>query len=521
MLKPLTPRVFSVALVSAFLLIASAQEKPASTGDKPKEESKDAKTPPKKDPKDPKDELVESAHSVTVNGNEIKYTATTGTIVMKEEDGKARASFFFVAYIREGVTNLSARPLTFSFNGGPGSASVWLHLGILGPRRVRMNDDGTPPPPPYSLVDNEYSLLDQTDLVFIDPISTGFSRAVPGEDPKRFHGVDGDIKSVGEFIRLYTTRYKRWLSPKFLIGESYGTTRAAGLSGHLQEALGMNLNGIMLVSAVLDFQTISFNPGNDLPYIVFLPTYTASAWYHKKLPADLQRDLQQTLKQSEQFAMNDYTVALAKGDSLTGSERTRIIQQVARFTGLSTNFVYKSKLRINIFNFAKELLRDQDKTVGRFDSRYTGLDRDGVGDTFDYDPSYAAVQGPYTAALNDYVRRELKYESDLPYEVLTGNVRPWNYGEYQNRYLNVAETLRRSITQNPHLKVMVANGYYDLATPYLATDYTFNHLILDPSLRGNITMTYYEAGHMMYSHKPSLVKLKKDLAAFIESALPK
>jgi carboxypeptidase C (cathepsin A) len=407
--------------------------------------------------------------------------------------------------------------VTFFYNGGPGASSVYVLLGSFAPMRLRTRMPHFTPPP-YEIEPNPQTLLDKTDLVFIDPVSTGYSRPAPGEDPRQFHGVQEDIRSVGEFIRVYTTRYKRWLSPKFLIGESYGTTRAAGLSGYLQDRYGLYLNGIMLVSSVLDFETLSFSPGNDLPYVLFLPTYTASAWYHKKLSPDLEKDLRQTLRQAEDFALGDYSRALTRGDSLPAAVHEAIVKQLARFTGLSTQYLEHAKLRIRISRFTKELLRDQERTIGRYDSRYTGIDKDAAGESTEYDPSYAAVVGVFTATMNDYVRTQLKYDSDLPYEILTGKVMPWNYGEYQNRYVDVAETLRQAMTQNPHLKVFVANGYYDLATPFLATRYTFDHLGLDPSLRQNVSMGYYEAGHMMYLNKPSLVQLKKDLAGFIDSA---
>jgi carboxypeptidase C (cathepsin A) len=485
-----------------------------------KEPAKAEKKEERKDPKDPRDESAETQHSITIDGVALGYTATAGTLVMKEEDGKARATFFYVAYTRTNTSDPARRPITFSFNGGPGSSSVWLHLGLLGPRRVVMNEDGTLPPPPFRLTDNEASLLDESDLVFIDPVSTGFSRPVPGEDPKRFHGVEEDVRSVGEFIRLYTTRSRRWASPKFLIGESYGTTRAAALAGHLESRYGLYLNGIMLVSSVLDFQTLSFDAGNDLPYVLFLPTLTSTAWYHKRLSSDLQADLRKALAEAEQYASGDYARALLSGNRLTEEDRARVAAQVSRLTGLDTNYVLRAHLRIDAQRFFKELLRSQGRTVGRFDSRMTGIDRDGVGETPDYDPSYSVVLGPFTASLNDYVRRELKFESDLPYEILTGNVHPWNYAHYANRYVNVGETLRQAMTHNPYLKVFVASGLYDLATPYYATRYTLEHLALDPSLMRNITTAEYEGGHMMYTVKPSLIALKKDLARFIRSAVP-
>jgi carboxypeptidase C (cathepsin A) len=486
---------------------------------KKKEEGK--KEQPKTEDKESKDNLVETTNSVTVNGVKVTYKATTGTMVMKDEEGKPHATIFFVAYTRLGKnTNLNERPITFSFNGGPGSSSVWLHLGLLGPRRVLLKDDGGLPPPPFHLVNNDYSLLDDTDLVFIDPVSTGFSRPVAGEDAKKYHGVEEDLASVGDFIRLYTTRYNRWASPKFLIGESYGTTRAAGLSGFLEDHYGIYLNGIVLVSSVLNFQTLSFSPGNDLPYILFLPSETAAAWYHKKLPPDLQADMKKALTESEQFALGDYSHALLQGSTLPASERQQIVKTLARLTGLSEEYVERSELRVRADRYFKELLRNERLIIGRYDSRRTGPDSDTVSEEPSYDPSYAAVLGPFTAALNDYVRRDLKFESDLPYEILTGKVAPWNFGPAKNRYLDVAETLRDAMIHNPFLKVFVANGTYDLATPYLATQYTFNHMELPSELRTNVSMGYYEAGHMMYVNKPSLSQLKKDLTNFIHTAVP-
>ena len=483
---------------------------------------------PKKDT--PQDNLVETQHSIVINGEEIQYTVTTGTIVLKEESTpreekeegyKPKAEIFFIAYTRNDVEDRSKRPITFSFNGGPGSSSVWLHLGLLGPRRVYNLDDGSMPPPPFKLVDNEYSLLDKTDLVFIDPVSTGYSRVVEGEVAKQYHDFKKDIESVGNFIRLYCSRYMRWVSPKFLIGESYGTTRAAGLSGYLQETHNMYLNGIMLVSSILNFSTARFTPGNDLPFILFLPSYTATAWYHKRLDEELQKDLRKTLDEVEAFAIGEYTQALMKGNSLSDEEYENIVRKLSRYSGLSEDYIRRTDLRINTFRFFKELLRDEGRTVGRLDSRFKGIDRDSAGEGIEYDPMMTEIMGTYTATFNDYVRSELKYENDLPYEILAWKVWPWSYKDAQNEFINVAETLRKAMTINHYLKVHVGNGYFDLGTPYFATEYTFNHLGLDRTLQDHVRMDYYEAGHMMYMHLPSLQKQKADLAAFIESALPK
>jgi carboxypeptidase C (cathepsin A) len=455
-----------------------------------------------------------------VNGAKLDYIATAGTLLQKDEKGKVLASIFFVAYKKVGVTDLAHRPVTFAYNGGPGSSAVWLHLGAFGPRRVALGDDGQAPPPPYHLVDNQATLLDVTDLVFIDPVSTGYSRPAPGQDPKQFHGVQEDIRSVGDFIQLYLTRFQRWGSPKFLAGESYGTTRSAGLAGYLQERHGIYLNGIVLVSAVLNFATLSPDEGNDLPYPLFLPSYAATAWYHKKLPVELQSaGLRKLLDEVEHFAQTEYTLALVKGDKATNGQRQDVASRVARYTGLPEKLVLESNLRVSPGRFRAELLRAERRSVGRYDSRYEGIETDAASGRPDYDPSYTAVQGAFTGALNQYLRSELNFESEVPYEILTGRVQPWSVGEFKGRYINVGGTLRQALTRNPSLRVFVANGYYDLATPYFATTYTFDHLGLDRSLAGHVTMGFYEAGHMMYVRQESRRQLKQDLESFYQSTL--
>lgn len=484
-------------------------------------EEKDQKSPVKS----VTDNLVETKHQITIGDKLIEYTVITGTMVLREEtadrekdfDGeKPKAEFFFVSYSQNNVDDPAKRPLTFSFNGGPGSSSVWLHLGLLGPRKVVMEFDGDMPKPPFQLADNDYSLLDQTDLVFIDPVSTGYSRPASGQKAKDFHDFKKDIESVGDFIRLYTTRYNRWLSPKFLIGESYGTTRASGLAGYLQERHGLYLNGIMLISAVLNFQTLEFTPGNELPYALYLPSYAAAAWYHHALK--IKRPLQKLLSEVEDFAINEYTPALMKGDSLPQRDRVQIIEKLARYTGLHPDYIDHANLRVPDMRFFKELLRSRGRVVGRLDSRFLGIDADHLGDSTQNDPSYTNILGPYTAAFYDYVRRELNFEKDVPYEILTGHVWPWSYAQHENQFVHVGETLRKAMSENRYLKIFVANGYYDLATPYFATEYTFDHLGLDESLKSNIRMGYYEAGHMMYIHTPALEQLKADLADFITEA---
>ena len=483
---------------------------------------------------------VVTDHTLTLPGGRVlKYKATAGYLTLRDTDeskesrpkgdgkdepidplkGKPKAQVFFVAYTLDPAPDPATRPVTFSFNGGPGSSSVWLHLGALGPRRAQLTDQGEAPPPPYKLVDNESTWLDLTDLVFIDPVSTGYSRAVAGEGSNQFHGYVEDIASVGEFIRLYLSHHARWSSPKFIVGESYGTTRAAGLSDYLQEKHGIYLNGITLVSSVLDFQTIAFDPGNNLPFSLYLPTYAAAAWYHKRLAPDLQaQPLADVLKGAEQFANNEYLLALAHGDAVPADERAKVADTLARFTGLPAAQWAQQNLRETDARFFDDLLKDKGRSIGRYDARYTGIRYHPGTQDYDFDPSYEAVHGPFTSAFNDYVRRELKYESDLPYHILTG-VEPWNFNNVQNSYLDVAENLRQAMSRHPYLKVLVCCGYFDLATPYFAAQHAVAQMNLDPAIRNNLAMTYYPAGHMIYVQKESREKFRQDFEGFVNGAL--
>jgi carboxypeptidase C (cathepsin A) len=482
----------------------------------PSRAADDQKTPRKLEEK-----TAVTERFATIAGQSIQYTATAGTMLLKNEEGNTTASIFYVAYTRKGVSDTSHRPITFAFNGGPGSSSVWLHLGLLGPRRVALNPQGTGAPgPPYHLVDNPDSLLDITDLVMIDPVSTGYSRAADTKEAKQFHGYEADIHSVGEFIRLYVTENERWRSPKFVIGESYGGTRAAGLCRYLQDQHSMYFNGAVLISPALNFQTISFDKGNDLPYVMFLPAYTAAAWYHKRLDADLQGDLNKAVDEATQFAEGEYLEALVRGDELPGEERDEVAKKVARYTSLDVDYVKRSDLRIAAWRFAKRLLKDERLTLGRFDGRVTGHDLEPVSGMMEYDPSLSDMSGVFTATINDYLRRDLSFDSDLPYEVLTDRVQPWNFSQFENRYVDASTDLRQAMTENPKLKLMVAAGYYDLATPLAATDYSVDHLQLAPSLRKNVTQHRYRAGHMMYLKKACLEKLRKDLVKFYAAAMP-
>jgi carboxypeptidase C (cathepsin A) len=471
----------------------------------------------------PVDDLVSTQHTLTAGRRKLQYTATTGRVVLRQEvvtDGKsdghvAKAEVFLTAYTLDDA-DPGSRPVTFAFNGGPGSSSIWLHLGLLGPRRVVSGDAGELAPPPYGLVDNAETLLKDSDLVFIDPVSTGYSRAVEGEKPGDYHGFTADLESVGEVIRLWTSRNGRWMSPKFLAGESYGTTRAAGLAAHLQDRHGMYLNGIMLISAVLEFGTLEFGPGNDLPYAMFLPSYAAAAHYHGLIP---DKTLDEVLAEAERFAAGRYPNALAQGNRIPDDFRAEVLGRLAALTGLSEDYLDRVNLRIEHTRFFAELLRSRRQVIGRLDARFTGWDADSAGETSTDDPSFRAIIGPYTAALNHYLHAELGYSNDLPYEFLSSTAaKDWSYKEFENNHVIVADKLAEAMRANPHLKVHIASGHYDCATPYFATQYTVGRLQIPVQLRDNIELCDYPAGHMMYVHEPTRRQQSKDLAAFIKGA---
>jgi carboxypeptidase C (cathepsin A) len=455
-------------------------------------------------------EPVVTKHAARIEGQTVNYTAEAGWLPIRD-DGKVTAKMFYVAYTRDGVSDLSTRPLVFSFNGGPGTASVWMHLGYTGPRRVVYDDDGFAPMPPGTLEDNPHSILDVADIVYIDPVATGFSRMAEGEELHKYHGTLSDIQSVAEFIHLYLVRKDRWMSPKFLIGESYGTTRASGLAGYLLSRNRIYLNGVILVSMT----DLDMDRGADVSYAASLPQRTATAWYHKQLPPDLQaQPITAVLAEVEEFAMGDYLRALVAGDRLPAGERDAIATRVARYTGLTPDYVVSANLRIDARRFWKELLRDQRLTVGRLDSRYLGVDRDAAGENPEYDPAMSDWNGPFSNAINRYLREELKYPTELEYNVW-GNVRPWT----RDANANVSEMLRQAMRDNPYLKVLVQGGYFDAATDYFNAVYTISHIQPGGEFRDRFRFSWYESGHMMYLRRPDLANANNDLRAFIKWAM--
>ena len=474
-----------------------------------------------------KPEKFITKHSIKIDNKPISYTATVGTLILKNEKDEPIASFGYTAYTKDGETDMSKRPVTFSYNGGPGSSSMWLHMGVMGPRRVVVNDPSPNGPPPYKLEDNNYSILDVSDIVMMDPVGTGLSRAVGKGKNTDFWGVDGDIKSVSQFIKNYVNDNERWNSPKYLLGESYGTFRSAGVADFLQENFGISVNGIVLVSNVLDIRTLSFQPGDDLSYEVNLPTYAATAWYHNKV-TDKPAKLDDFLKVVRDFAFGEYAAALLKGDELGAEEREKVLNKLVAYTGLSKDYWDKANLRVNQPQFSQELLRNTGVAVGRLDSRYTGIAQDLLSEYAFNDPQSSDISPAFISAFMNYYTTELKVSKDKTYNTSAYSLPDfkWDWKHARSQGLfgdastpNTGPDLLNAMSNNPSMKVLVLNGIYDLATPFAGTEYTFDHLGLAKKIKSNITLKYYEAGHMMYIHNESAVKFKKDVSDFITGSL--
>src|SRR5271170_535170 len=500
----------------------SAAQEPAKDAKPADAKPADAKATPDAPPKE---ESSVTDHTIRIGDQTINYKATASTTLLKDDKGEPTALMYSTGYTRSDVKDFSQRPIAFIYNGGPGSASVWLHMGAFGPRRVVTENATATPPAPYKVVDNNESLLDKADLVFIDPVGTGFSVAVGKAQGKDFWGVDSDVRSLAQFITTYVSRNNRWNSPKFLIGESYGTFRSVALGNYLQSTDGMYINGIVLISSVLDVGTLSFSPGDDRPYMFYLPTYAATAWYYKLLK-NRPDDLVAFVASAREFASTEYAAALMKGSRLSVAEQGDIAKKLADLTGLSEDFLIKADLRVSLPQFNAEILRSRGLTIGRYDARYSGPTYDLLTENYEFDPSFTAVVGAFTAAFNGYVREELKFGQDKTYKILpSGPSEAWDWKHNAGQgggfpsAPNVGNDLVREMIDNTHLRVEVENGYFDMATPFFATEYTMDHLLLPGNVRDRIHLQYYTSGHMIYLHDEDRTKLKNNIGAFIESAM--
>ena len=517
----------ALACLLQFTMNAVAQEQPAAQ--QPQQQRQhpagdDQKEAPKETPVQPEKSSV-THHELALSGKSLKYTATAGTLLIRDEEDKPYGSMFYVAYTLDGA-DPATRPVSFLYNGGPGSATLWLHMGSFSPVRIETDSPKATPGPPFKLIPNQYSLLDKTDLVFIDAPLTGYSRAVGKGQPKDFTGVDQDLKAFDRFIARYISLNQRWNSPKFLIGESYGTTRSAGLSDLLADD-GIQLNGIVLISSILNYAVRS--PGYDTVYIINLPSYAAAAWYFNKVQ-NKTPDVAAWVQQAREFASGAYAQALFQGDKLSAEQLDSVAKEMSRLTGLSADYVKRANLRVSPTRFRKEVLRSDRKTLGRYDMRFEGEDVDAAGENPTYDASDTGISGAFVAAIHDYLERELKYESTDTYRPSAGDIGQWDWhhrpaggagpGGPMNQQLQpyVAADLGAAIRKNPHLRVFSANGYFDLATPFFGTEFDLDHMNLEPELRGNVQFGYYPSGHMIYLNVDALHQLKDDLAAFIDKA---
>lgn len=466
-------------------------------------------------------EVSTTAQQVTINGKTIPLTAKAGTMQLRDENNEVIALFGFTSYTKNNGT--SDRPIVFAYNGGPGSSSFWLHMGVLGPKRIVVNDPDFTPAAPYPLVNNEYSILDIADLVMIDPVGTGLSVPTGKAEFKDFWGVDQDIRSISLFITQYLINNDRLNSPKFLLGESYGTFRNAGVMKRLLSQ-GIAMNGVIMVSAVFDLRTLLFPPNDDMPYVAHFPTYAATAWYHKKNQTR-HDNLELFLEDVRKFTVEEYVPALFLGDQISAERKQEVAQGLAMYSGLSAGFWLRADLRVKAGEYFQELLREEGMTVGRLDSRYKGTNEDLLSQFADYDPQSSAISPAYITTFLDYLHRELGVNKDLMYTITAGrrNGFKWDWSHEgnviwnANAAVNTAPDMATTLIKDPNMKVLILNGYYDLATVFYGVEHTIDHLGLKPEIKDNIIMKYYEAGHMMYTHEPSLIKFKEDVAAFIRS----
>ncbi|MFI4951084.1 MAG: S10 family peptidase [Caulobacterales bacterium] len=461
-----------------------------------------------------------SRHSVVIGGRTIPYTATAGTLTLRDDDGKPIASMFYVAYVADRAKGEAERPVTFLYNGGPGSASLFVHMGLFGPVHVQTDSPNATHAPPFTIVDNPNSLLDKSDLVFLDAIGAGYSRPLGDTKGTAFWGVDQDIDAFARGIQRYVTINHRWNSPKFLFGESYGTTRSAGLVYALQER-GLQFNGVLILSSILNYGVR--DAGFDHIYVTYLPSYAATAAYHKKIPQPA--DLNAFLAEVRDWAAGAYQVALSKGSNISEAELDATARKMSAYTGLSVDFIKRANLRVDLSRFRKELLRDQRRTLGRYDSRFTGIDYDAAGENSEYDPSDTGIHGAYVAALHEHLEKDLGYTSDLNYWPSGPGInRAWDWkhkapgSQFASQVADTAQDLGLAIRENPHLMVYSLNGIYDMATPFFGTEYDLAHMQLDPTLRNNVRFAYYPSGHMVYLNQDALRQLKADVARFYDDA---
>jgi len=527
-------RTLFIAAALALFALGQAGGLAAQTPERaPQVAAPEAKAPAQIGAPAPKEETSVTEHAIKLGAEIVPYKATAGTTLLKDANGEPIGLMYAVAYTRTDVKDLGRRPIAFFYNGGPGSASMWLHMGAFGPRRVVTVDGAFTPPAPYALADNAETLLDKTDMVFIDAMGTGYSRIVGKGQPKDFFGIDEDAQAFGQFIAAYVNRNGRWNSPKFLMGESYGTFRSAVLGNYLQTHDSMHLNGIVLISSVLDLASITFSPGDDRPYIFYLPSYAAVAWYHKALknpPADLAA----FVEEARQYAKGEYAAALFKGARLTPPEKQAVARRLSAYTGLDEDFLLRANLRVSLGQFDVELLRKRGLTTGRIDARFTGYTADLLAEAAQGDPEGPAVAGAFTAMLNAYNHDELKFGLDKTYVNSAMGTREWNWrrqpvagpgGVFSGGFFpgapNVGGDLAQAMITNPRLLVQVENGYYDMATPFFATEFTMDHLGLPPDLQGHIALDYYPSGHMMYLQDASRAALHANVARFIDRALAK